>query len=294
MTLVDVSILLALCSLTIYGLTQVIAKAAIGGLDSTRMVAINFIVSVPIYVLLFICAVVLWGGYLDNLEYVLYGLVGASTARGGYYIYLEALERGSVSMVGSVTAAFPAITVMLAVTMLGERLVLLNGLGITIIITSMVILSLLHGKPSNGLGFNRSSLALSIATLLIWGVGGIFIKMALEVLPLMGYLGLYVFVLPPVALVFLHHKGATRKVFIPRWTVPVIGAIVVAELWQLGYFAETGAVSVGAASVVFPLISAYPIVTILGARVFLKERLTRLEWAALTMVVVGVILTSLS
>jgi uncharacterized membrane protein len=292
--MVDSSILLALCSLSIYGLTQVIAKAAVGSLDSTRMVALNFVVSVPIYVFLFVCAVVLWGGYLDNLEYVLYGLIGASTARGGYYIYLEALERGAVSMVGSITAAFPAITAVLAVTMLGESLGLVNGIGITIIISSMVALSLLQGRSTNGTAFNRASLALSIATLLIWGFGGIFIKMALDGLPLIGYLGLYVFVLPTVAFAFLRHKGATMSVLIPRWTIPVMGAMVVAELWQLGYFAETSAVSVGAASVVFPLISAYPVVTIIGARMFLKESLSGLEWIVLSMVVAGIVLTSVA
>jgi transporter family protein len=294
MNMVDSSVMLALCSLVIYGLTQVIAKAAVGSLDSTRMVALNFLVSIPIYVFLFVCAVVLWGGYLDNLEYVLYGLIGASTARGGYYIYLEALERGAVSMVGSITAAFPAITAVLAVTMLGERLGVVNGIGITIIISSMVALSLLQGKSAGVGGFSRMSLTLSIATLLIWGFGGIFIKMALDGLPLMGYLGLYVFVLPPVAFAFLRHKGASMNVLIPKWTVPVIGAIVVAELWQLGYFAETSAISVGAASVVFPLISAYPIVTIIGARIFLKESLTRLEWLILMMVAVGIVLTSIA
>jgi transporter family protein len=294
MTMVAPSVTLALCSLAIYGLTQVIAKAAVGSLDSTRMVALNFLVSIPIYVFLFVCAVVLWGGYLDNLEYVLFGLIGASTARGGYYIYLEALERGAVSMVGSITAAFPAITAVLAVTMLGERLGVVNGIGITIIISSMIALSLLQGRSAGNMGFSRLPFALSVATLLIWGFGGIFIKMALDGLPLMGYLGLYVFVLPPVAFAFLRHKGATINVLIPKWTVPVIGAIVVAELWQLGYFAETSAISVGTASVVFPLISAYPIVTIIGARIFLKESLTRLEWLILMIVVVGIVLTSVA
>ncbi|HUV61323.1 MAG TPA: DMT family transporter [Thermoplasmata archaeon] len=294
MNMVDSSILLALCSLVIYGLTQVIAKAAVGSLDSTRMVALNFLVSIPIYVFLFVCAVVIWGGYLDNLEYVFYGLIGASTARGGYYIYLEALERGAVSMVGSITAAFPAITAVLAVTMLGERLGVVNSIGITIIICSMIALSLLQGRSAENAGLSRISLVLSVVTLLIWGFGGIFIKMALDGLPLVGYLGLYVFVLPPIAFAFLRHKGATMRVLIPRWTIPVIGAIVVAELWQLGYFAETSAISVGAASVVFPLISAYPIVTILGARIFLKESLTRLEWTVLMTVVFGIVLTSIA
>lgn len=288
----DVSVVLALCSLTIYGCTQVIAKVVYRTISATSMVAVNFIVSLPIYVFIFGCAMLLWGEYLDHLEYVLFGLIGAGTARGGYYIYLEALEKGAVSMVGSITAAFPAITALLAVTFLGERLGWVNVLGIGIIIASMVVLSFSHGKSSDLRSFSRTSLMLSLTTLLVWGFGGIFIKLALNGLPLVGYLGLYVFVLPPVAYGYFRHKRVTAKVLFPRWAVPVIGAIIVAELWQLGYFAETAAVSQGAASIVFPLISAYPIITIIGARVFLKESLSLTDWVILASVIIGIMLTS--
>ena len=224
----DISVILALASLSIYGFTQVIAKAVVKNLDATSMVALNFLISLPVYVFLFGCAVLFWGEYVDHLEYVLYGLIGASTARGGYYIYLEALEKGAVSMVGSITAAFPAITAMLAVTLLGEEITLLNGIGITVIIASMVALSFSHGGSEGKSGFSRTALLLSLATFLIWGVGGIFIKLALDGIPQVAYLGLYPFVLPPIAFAYLRHKKATREILFPKWTVPVIGAIIVA------------------------------------------------------------------
>lgn len=291
----DISVVLALVSLMIYGSTQVIAKAVVKNLDATSMVALNFVISIPIYVFLLGCSIVFWGEYVDHLEYVLYGLIGASTARGGYYIYLEALEKGSVSMVGSITAAFPALTAIIAVTMVGEPITIINGTGITIIIASMVVLSFSHGRHLEGTsGFSRTALLLSLTTFFIWGVGGIFIKLALEGLPQMAYLGLYPLILPPIAFAYLRHKKAPREVLFPKWTVPVIGAIIVAELWQLAYFAETGAVSQGSASIVFPLISAYPVVTIVGARLTLKERLTKGDMILLAAVLFGIVLTSMT
>lgn len=292
--MLDPSIAFALCSLAIYGLTQVIAKFAVGSLNAESMVALNFLTSIPVYVFILAGALVLWGEYLDHLEYVFYALIGASTARGGYYIYLEALEKGDVSMVGSITAAFPAITAVLAITLLGEKLNMVNAAGIALIISSMVVLSYSHGRRANGAKLTRSSLVLSLTTMAIWGVGGIFIKLALEGLPLIAYLGVYPLILPPIAFAYLRHRKAPWRVFVPRWTVPVILAIVVAELWQLAYFAETSAISVGSASIVFPLISAYPIVTILGARMFLKERLSRLEMLLIMTVMLGIVLTSVA
>lgn len=288
----DPSIVFALTALAIYGLTQVIAKFAVGSLNAETMVAMNFLASVPVYVFILAGALVLWGEYLDHLEYVLYAIVGASTARGGYYIYLEALEKGDVSMVGSITAAFPAVTAVLAVTLLGEELSLVNGVGIAVIIASMVALSYSHGNKNGHAGFSRSSLLLSLATFAIWGVGGIFIKMALDGMPLIAYLGVYPLILPPIAFTYLRHRKATWRVFLPRWAAPVILAIVVAELWQLAYFAETSAVSVGSAAVVFPLISAYPIVTIIGARLFLRESMTPLDMVLILAVIAGIVMTS--
>lgn len=291
--MLDPSITFALCSLVLYGFTQVIAKFALRSLEATSMVAVNFLISLPVYVFILGGALVLWNDYLNNLNYVVFGLIGASTARGGYYIYLEALERGSVSMVGSITAAFPAITAVLAVTFLGERPGPISAVGIVVIVVSMIALSYQQSRSNGVSSFSRSALVLSVLTLLIWGFGGIFIKLALDGLPLIAYLGLYPLILPPVAFAYLRHKRVRLRNLLPKWTVPVMLAVVVAELWQLGYFAETAALSVGDASIVFPLISAYPIVTIIGARLYLKERLSRKESLLISAVVAGIVLTSM-
>jgi len=291
--MIDASILFALCSLIIYGLTQVVSKYAIGSLNATSMVAINFVVSLPVFVV-FLVSTLLAVGRLDiRFEYIVYGLIGASTARGGYYIYLEALEKGAVTMVGSITAAYPAITAVLAVTLLDEKIQPINAVGISIIVASMVALSFFRGRQSEKSGLSRPAFLLSLATFFLWGVGGIFIKLALSGLPQVVYLAIYPFILPPIAFLYLRHKGATRSIFSVKWTVPVMIAFMAAMLWQLGYFAETAALSRGAASIVFPLISSYPVVTIAAAHVALRERLSRVEWLLLFAVVAGIVLTSL-
>ncbi len=290
--MIDISVILALTALLIYGLTQVLAKRTVGTINSTSMVAVNFLVSVPIY-LVFLAATLLFVDYESmKPEYFVYALIGASTARGGYYIYLEALEKGAVTMVGSVTAAYPAITAVLAITVLGESIGPVNAAGIVVIIASMVGLSYMHGRSSGEHGFSRTALILSIVVLFIWGFGGIFIKLSLSGIPLVAYLAVYPFILPPIAFAYLRHKKATREVMFPKWSIPVMAAAAVAIFWQFGYFAETGAISTGEAAIVFPLVSAYPIVTILGAHLFLKERLSLVDRVLLICVVIGIVMTS--
>lgn len=292
--MLDTSVTLALCSLLIYGLTQVLAKAVVGSMSPSSMVAVNFLVSIPVFVVFLVGTLLFVDRSVLKPEYILYALIGATTARGGYYIYLTALEKGSVTMVGSITAAYPAITATLAVLVIGEDLEPINGIGIVVIIASMVALSYVHGSHTGRGGFSRMALVLSLTTFLLWGFGGIFIKLALMHIPLIAYLSVYPFILPPLAFAYLKYKKATRAEILPKWSVPVMAAAAVALLWQLAYFAETGALSVGAASIVFPLISAYPIVTIIGARAFLHEKLSRLDWALLGAVIVGIVLTSVA
>lgn len=291
--MLDISVTLAICSLVIYGFTQVIAKATVKSVSASSMVAVNFLVSIPIYLVFLVATLLFVDKSVLKPEYILYALIGATTARGGYYVYLTALEKGSVTMVGSVTAAYPAITATLAVLVLGEKLRLVNGVGIAIIIVSMVGLSYVHGRHTGKVGFSRIALVLSLTTFLVWGVGGMFIKLALMNIPLIAYLSVYPFILPPLAFAYLRHEKATREEIFPKWSVPIMAAAAVAILWQLAYFAETGAVSKGAASIVFPLISAYPIVTIVGARMFLGEELSRIDWILLGAVLTGILLTSI-
>jgi len=157
----------------------------------------------------------------------------------------------------------------------------------------MIRLSFSHRYISEGSVLPGSALFLSIAVLLTWGIGGIFMKLSLNGIPLIAYLGLYPFILPPLTFTYLKHGKVAWKAFRLKWTVPVICAIMVAELWQIGYFGEAAAISQGYASIVFPIILAYPIVAIIGANLCLKECFSDTDWMFLLFVIIGIMLISI-
>lgn len=176
----EIWVLLALSAVILYGASQVIGKLAIDSLAAPTMVAVNFLVSMPVYLLFFLCFLLSLGSFRVGFEYIIFGLVAALLGRAGYYTYLEALERGPVMIVGSVTAAYPAIITILAITLLGESLTTIQGVGVSIVIISMIGLSFSHSVSKGGTIFSRLSLILSILTLVLWGVWGIFVKLALK------------------------------------------------------------------------------------------------------------------
>jgi drug/metabolite transporter (DMT)-like permease len=69
-------------------------------------------------------------------------------------------------------------------------------------------------------------------------------------------------------------------------------AIMASEVGNIGFFLEVNAVAGGPASIVFPLVAATPLVVVLLAYGFLKERLTRNELALIALVIAGIIMIS--
>ena len=195
-------------------------------------------------------------------------------------------------IVGSITAAYPAIITVLAITLLGESLTSVQAAGVSLVIVSMIGLSFSHGSSNSGTSFTRLSLILSIVTLILWGVWGIFVKLALRELPIIFYLGLYSLVLPPLFYAYVRYKRIPRRQVLPKWSLPVVIAVIAVLIGQLALLADTAAVSLGEAAVVFPLIASYPIVMILLAFAFLKERLSRRDVSLVFAVIIGIILIS--
>jgi transporter family protein len=285
-------ILIALAAAVLYGVAQAMGKHVIDKLSAPMMVFINFVVTMPIYILFLAAFLLSTGPWMSSIEPILFGLIAALLGRAGYYTYLEAVERGPVMIVGSITAAYPAIITILAITLLHEEITVLQGTGIAVIICGMIGLSLSHGDSAGKSRLSRASLILSLVTLAVWGVWGVFVKLALDVLPIVYYLGLYALVLPPLFYVYARHKRSSGAKLMPKWSVPVIIGVISAEIGQIALFADTTAVSIGDAAIVFPLIASYPIVMILLAYGFLKERLSRRDLLLVAVVVAGILLVS--
>jgi len=284
-------ILIALVAAVLYGVSQVAGKYVIDKLSAPMMVSINFVVTMPIYIVFLIAFIIGLGPWLTSIEPVIYGLMAALLGRAGYYLYLEAVERGPVMIVGSITAAYPAIITVLAITLLHEDITMLQGFGIAVITCGMIGISLSHDS-SSGRTLSRTSLILSFLTLAVWGVWGVFVKLALDSLPIIYYLGLYALVLPPLYFVYARQKKASGVQMIPKWSRPVMIAAVAAGIGQVGLLADTTAVSWGEAAIAFPLIASYPIIMILLAYAFLKERLSRRDLLMVATVVAGILMVS--
>jgi len=285
-------LLFALVAVFMYGTSQAIVKVALGDISVAKLIIINFIITMPIYLAFLLASSVQIDLSQFGLQMITIGFLAALLGRAGYYTYLEALESGPVTIVGSITAAYPAIITILALTILRESITPVQAIGVVLVIGGIVALSYSVNGQGGEKKLSRRAVFYCAATLAIWGVWGLFAKMALLVLPIGIYLGLYALALPIVFSGYMIGKGIRVRDEFPRWSLPVTIAAISVMIGQLGLFADTTAVSIGNASIVFPLIAAYPVITIIEAQVFLKEALARKDFAMIALVIVGIVLVS--
>ncbi len=224
-------------------------------------------------------------GSLYTLAAVVAGVLGAV----GYVCFFAGMTRGTVGLVGTITATSPLLTAVLSVAFLGETLGPVQVLGIAMTIACVVLLSFDPRKASVS---RRLAVVLSLGSFLVWGLWAFLVKGSVDVLGEgdlflllgSGYLGVSV-----VAAVVWRKEprtevGAPRSIWAAGFFVFLTGSLAAIIL--------TAAYDAGPASIVAPVTGTYPVVATLGAWGFLKERPDWRIAAALVLFVAGVSLLS--
>ena len=290
--MVETWAIFAIVTTLLCGVTGIVSKIALNNVPSSVLVISSFIVIMPISFALLAYYVLFIGLEGVSLWYVFLGLVAAVFANLGFFMYFDALEKGPVMLIGSITSAYPAVIIVAALLVLGEWLTLVQAVGVIMVVAGVVSLLYIHGTATGKAKIPRVALILSILTIASWSLWGVTLKVALEGLDVLLFWGLSTLVMPPLTLGYLKLRSSGRPIKMPKYSVPLIFAIISVEMEQLGFYTETLAVNAGPASLVFPVIASYPVVTIVLAYAFLKERISLKEALLIFAVVTGIVLVS--
>ncbi|MCF8070485.1 MAG: EamA family transporter [Desulfobacterales bacterium] len=121
-----------------WGFTGKIASRSISSQNLLLFASIGSIVVYPVYMILYAKHFQFSWNNPDCYLAILGGLIGAF---GSLFFYL-AISSGEVSRVVAITAAYPAITVLLAWMFLHEPMSLLKGAGLLLTLVGVYLLSL--------------------------------------------------------------------------------------------------------------------------------------------------------
>ncbi len=270
-----------------WGIGQVLVKRATDRLGAVTMILFVTLVDGVLYLAIFLAV-----GQWPSAALTAYVYAGLSAAVGitGYILYFEALLRGNVSVVATITSGSPIVTILGAVAFLGEVPSLAQALGMVLLVAVVLILGY---EPLGNTWKVPVAVTLSVAILFLWGAWGLFTKLAVES-PGFGPWSMLLFYSVSNFLAGTPYYLWRRKRFPPpdpsrrAYATGLAGFL----LLMSGIVASTVALSLGDASLVTAVGGSAPVVTAVIAFAVLKEHVTWTRVLAILLFVPGIVLVA--
>lgn len=272
-------LVLALLALAVWSVQRAISKAALATLSTPQLYMLTAVISLPIYLpsLLFDPPPISAFPPALGLSAMMAVTFGVTT---------EAIRRGPVGLVSPITGLSPALTAVLAATILDEQLTTTAALGVA---AAVLAVGLLGYRPRRERG-EGGWLWLAIASLVLQGLGAFLAKVVVTPSGPSALLVTSAATQVAVGFALLRRRRSSlpdlrRRLM--RWTVLVL---VLAALATIGYL---WALSIGPALVIVPLVATSPALGGLIGALALQEPLRRSQYVGIGLGLLGAALLAL-
>ncbi len=275
-----------------WGLSGIFAKYSTSRLGVARVALLIAIVEGALYIVAY---AFLREPHEFTLEEVAIATASCVIGISGYLCFFESILDGQVAIAGTISAGYPALTVIGAMLFLSESLSGIQGIGVVMIIVGVIALSY-EPDPNSRSAISRRSMMFAGCAFFAWGAWSLSSKVAIDMIGPGNIFAFYIVssFTAPVLYAWLRTMWPAGRVpEMPSRKAWSFGAIALA-LNVFGAFAYTYALDSGYASLVVPISSAYPIITAMLAMALLKERVNVVQAVALVGVVVGLVMIGLS
>ncbi len=277
---------LSLATVVIWGFGTLVSKPATMRLGTRKMLAFVGFAEGSAYFVLFLLVRTPLGP--TSGDALLAAFLASLTGTLGYIFYYEGILIGTVGLMGTVTAAYPAPTILLSIWLLGDSISALQAAGIALVLLCVLVLS---RPPETGRSGGRAAVFFALLAFVSWGLWGYFAKVAVDGVGEGNLFGFYALSNLLVIGLFL---GLTRK---RPLEAPHAGrgrgitlGIVDVVLGASGVIVLTYAYGLAPASLVSAVTGSYPLVSMLAAHFLLKERFGWKDAVALALFIPGIVL----
>ncbi|MBI3928181.1 MAG: DMT family transporter [Armatimonadetes bacterium] len=212
----------------------------------------------------------------------------------GWILYYKSILVGPITIVGTLSAAYPALTVVFAAAFLGEVLNPLQYLGVTLVLAGCMGMAYSPADPDQPRP-QRGWIFMAASALVLWGGAQTLLKYAYglpeasetNVMLYMNFGGWMTLGVYGLLRGRLPAREGTMRERTREWVHSMLPMGMMAG----GDAAVIVATRYGPVSVVTPLTAAYPVVTIAFASLILKEKVTPLQYASIGATLAGMYLT---
>jgi len=199
------------------------------------------------------------------------------------FIIPYVIKKTDVSLSGTILASYPIYTILLSIIFLKEQLGILQVFGIMGIILGMFLVSKVKSKQK----IVPKWLSVAILGSGILGVGCFISKFSITHYGLNTYIFAAALSNIPCLILtrFLDKSAINLKYNIQIFVISLIGNF----LMPLGVLLLYISLNNGPASLISPIISTYPAITVILAHYYLKERLERTKVYGVVAIILGVL-----
>lgn len=280
-------ILFGLISMVGFGLSNAISKAPVQAIGPIKTIYIrNMMIGILMLIVL-----VFWLPQVDfSLAYI---LISFGIAVFGYFplvTFYKAIKVGKVGIVSPIAGSSIIFTVLLSLIFFGESMTLTKTLSLTLITAGIILISinLKNVKTSDFLKFS-SGIPYALITCIGWGIVFFLLKIPVDILgPI---LTSFVLELGTLIMSVLHLRKQRESFHLPKGKILRL-ILYVAVFGAAGTLFLNLGISRAEVSIVAPLAAASPLIaTIYGIWVY-KERLRIHQYAAIVLMIVGIVFLS--
>lgn len=224
----------------------------------------------------------------EGRTFLMLGVLAYVLDGAGWILYFESIVAGPITIVGTLSAAYPALTVLFARIFLGETLLPLQYAGVLFVICGCLGLSYAPPDPNAKITSARW-IPMSFCALILWGAAQTIVKHSYS------FPGAN-----EVNLALFNTMGGALTLGIYGWLYGRQGSHSRAE-WVRSFLpmammaaGDLGVIIAsrnGPISIVAPLTGAYPVVTLGFAAWALNEKITRLQWACIGLILAGMFIS---
>ncbi len=280
-------IIFGLIAMLAYGLSGAIAKVPIKKLGAIRTIFFRnlFTSTMLLFIVLFFIETSTF-----SLTYILIAFVISFIGYIPFFTFFKAVKAGKIGVVMPIANSSVVFTVLFSILFYGESLSGIQLLSIILIIGGIMLVSVDFSDLKNSNLFNVSSgVPYALVTCFLWGLVYFLFKIPVDVLgPILSS-----FMIEFGSLFFsaIHLKVLKKGFGVPQvkyW----IYIFFVALTGAIGTLAYNFGIQVADVSIVAALTFANPLVAAVYARLVYKEKLGSLQYSAMGLILLGIILIS--
>ncbi len=274
MVIVDYGILFGIISMAGFGLANAITQRVVKNVGTfSAMAWQSFSAAVFLSALFLIYPAGFSFSWQSMAMTAAIGLFGALPL----FTFYKALSSGKVGMVVPIANSFGLFTILLSSLFLGEALSFSQLLSTAVIISGIALVSFKAGASLKGVYY-------ALATAAMWGV-----YFFINVYPVAALGPIFAAVLTQAVISAFAFAYSMKKKLLKKPDNDVKKLIIISgAALATGVAGFNVGITMANVSVVVLLASAAPLVTVAYARVFYSERLTKLQYLAIAMILAGI------